>query len=157
MACLSREERRELVEWGNKELPIRTQAQLLGLNRSGLYYQPVPPSAEEVALKHRIDEIYTAHPYYGYRRIAAQLHRESLAINQKTVARYMQEMGLAAVYPGPQSLASVSTRRRFILTCWRTSQRRGRTISGASTSPTSACEAAGCTWSRSWIGTRAMW
>lgn len=101
MACLSREERRDLVEWGNRELPISTQAQLLGLNRAGLYYQPAPPSAEEVALKHRIDEIYTAHPYYGYRRIAGQLHREGVAINQKTVARYMQEMGLSAVYPGP--------------------------------------------------------
>jgi putative transposase len=74
---------------------------LLSLNRSGLYYVPVPPSPEEVALKHRIDEIYTAHPYYGYRRIAGQLHREGRAINPKTVERYMQEMGLAAVYPGP--------------------------------------------------------
>ncbi len=52
----------------------------------------MPPSPEEVAFKHRIDEIYTAHPYYGSRRIAAQLHREDQAINQKTVARYMQEM-----------------------------------------------------------------
>jgi putative transposase len=77
------------------------QADLLSLNRSSLYYQPVPPSSEEVALKHRIDEIYTAHCYYGYRRIAAQLHREGQPINQKTVARYMQEMGLVAVYPGP--------------------------------------------------------
>ena len=77
------------------------QAELLSLNRSGLYYQPVPPSPEEVALKHRIDEIYTAHCYYGSRRIAAQLHREGQPINQKTVARYMQEMGLSAVYPGP--------------------------------------------------------
>ena len=69
---------------------MSTQAELLSLNRSGLYYQPVPPSAEEVALKHRIDEIYTAHCYYGSRRIAAQLHREGQSINQKTVARYMQ-------------------------------------------------------------------
>jgi len=80
---------------------VKTQAALLSLNRSGLYYVPVPPSPEEVAFKHRIDEIYTAHPYYGYRRIAGQLHREGRAINQKTVARYMQEMGLSAVYPGP--------------------------------------------------------
>ena len=80
---------------------MRTQAELLTLNRSGLYYQPVPPREQEVVCKHRIDEIYTAHCYYGYRRIAAQLHREGLAINPKTVARYMQEMGLAAVYPGP--------------------------------------------------------
>ena len=90
-----------MIDWENRELPISTQAHLLSLNRSGLYYQPVPPSAQEVALKHRIDEIYTAHPYYGYRRIAAQLHRENLAINEKTVARYMQEMGLAAIHPGP--------------------------------------------------------
>ena len=54
-----------------------------------------------MAFKHRIDEIYTEHPYYGYRRIAAQLHREGQPINQKTVARYMQEMGLVAFYPGP--------------------------------------------------------
>lgn len=51
-----------LVEWEQRALPISTQAALLGLNRPGLYYQPVPPSAEEVALKHRIDEMYTAHP-----------------------------------------------------------------------------------------------
>jgi putative transposase len=61
----------------------------------------VPPSAEEVAFKHRIDEVYTAHPYYGSRRIAAQLRREGQPINQKTVARYMHEMGLVAFYPGP--------------------------------------------------------
>ena len=90
-----------MIDWEKHELPISTQAQLLSLNRSGLYYQPAPPSVREVALKHRIDEIYTAHPYYGYRRIAAQLHREDLAVNQKTVARYMQEMSLAAIYPGP--------------------------------------------------------
>jgi putative transposase len=95
------EERRGLVDWENRELPVRTQAELLTLSRSGLYYQPVPPSPQEVALKHRIDEIYTAHCYYGSRRIAAELYREGQPINQKTVARYMQEMGLAAVYPGP--------------------------------------------------------
>ncbi len=98
---LNREERRRLVDWENREVPVRTQAQLLSLNRSGLYYQPVPPSPEEVAFKHRIDEIYTAHPYYGYRRITAQLHREGQSLNQKTVARSMQAMGLVALYAGP--------------------------------------------------------
>jgi putative transposase len=80
---------------------VSTQAQLLTLNRSGLYYQPVPPSSEEVTLKHRIDELYTAHPYYGYRRITAQLQREGQQVNHKAVARHMREMGLAAIYPGP--------------------------------------------------------
>ena len=90
-----------LIDWEQKELPITTQAKLLHLNRSSLYYQPVPPSLEEVALKHHIDEIFTKHPYDRYRRIAAQLHREGRAINQKTVGKHMQEMGLMAVHPGP--------------------------------------------------------
>lgn len=77
------------------------QADLLGVSRSSLYYQPPRPSAEEVQIKHRIDEIYTELPYYGSRKIAAQLHREGMEINRKTVARYMQEMGIAAIYPGP--------------------------------------------------------
>jgi len=80
---------------------VQAQAELLSLNRSSLYYQPVPPSAEEVALKHRSDELDTAHPYYGYRRITAQLQREDREVNHKAVARHMREMGLAAVYPGP--------------------------------------------------------
>ena len=77
------------------------QADLLNVSRASLYYQPRPPSLEEVQLKHRIDEIYTQLPYYGSRKIAAQLHREGMGINRKTVARYMQEMGIAAIYPGP--------------------------------------------------------
>jgi putative transposase len=98
---LHREERRRLVDWENREVPLRTQVQLLSLNRLGLYSQPVLPSPEEVAFKHCIDEISRAHPYYGSRRIAAQLHREGQSINQNTVAHYMQEMGLVVLYPGP--------------------------------------------------------
>ena len=83
------------------ELPLSLQADLLGLSRASLYYQPRPPSTEEVRLKHRIDEVYTQCPFYGSRKIAAQLQREGMSINRKTVARYMQEMSIAAIYPGP--------------------------------------------------------
>ena len=48
---------------------LRAQSEMLGLNRSGLYYRPPPPSEEELSLKRRIDEIYTARPFYGVRRI----------------------------------------------------------------------------------------
>lgn len=56
---LSRIERQELIERKEKELSIVQQAELLEVNRSSLYYRAVPPSQEEVALKHRIDEMYT--------------------------------------------------------------------------------------------------
>jgi putative transposase len=89
------------VERAGGELPLSLQAELLSVSRSSLYYQPRPPSAEEVRFKHRIDEVYTQYPFYGSRKIAAQLQSEGMGINRKTVARYMQEMGIAAIYPGP--------------------------------------------------------
>jgi putative transposase len=82
---------------------VRAQADLLGLNRSTLYYRPVPPSAAEVALKHRIDEIYTAHPYYGSRRVAAVLRREGVVISRRAARRHMREMGIVGIAPGPQT------------------------------------------------------
>jgi putative transposase len=97
---LSRTERVKLIEWAG-EIPIRTQAELLGLNRTSLYYQPVPVSAEELVIKHRIDELYTAHPFLGSRKISAILSQERGVINRKAVQRHMQEMGIAGICPGP--------------------------------------------------------
>jgi len=54
-----------------------------------------------VALKHRIDAIYTQYPFYGSRRIAAQLRREGKEVNRKAVQRHMREMGIAGIRPGP--------------------------------------------------------
>lgn len=93
-STLRRNERRTLLDWDLTELPLKTQAELLSLNRSGLYYQALPPSPEEVALKHRIDELCTAHPFYGSRKIAALLQ-----INRKAAQRHMREMGIAGIGP----------------------------------------------------------
>ena len=98
---MTHDERTELVEWEAGELPIITQAALLGLSRSSLYYQPRQRSKEEIRLKHRIDEIYTRYPFYGSRRMRAQLRREGEGISRQRVQRYMQEMGIAGVCPGP--------------------------------------------------------
>lgn len=89
------------MEWDCPEHAISVQADLLGLNRSSLYYKPVPPSPEEICLKHRIDELYTQHSFLGYRKIAAIMNREGDEIHANTVRRYMREMGLMAIYPGP--------------------------------------------------------
>jgi putative transposase len=89
------------VERDGGELSLQCQAELLSISRSSLYYRPVPITVEEIRLKHRIDEIFTRYPFYGSRRIMAQLNREEWGINRKRVQRCMREMGLAAVYPGP--------------------------------------------------------
>jgi putative transposase len=53
-------------------------------------------SRVELDLRRKIDELYTEHPYYGSRRIAIILN-----VNRKTVQRLMREMGIQAIYPGP--------------------------------------------------------
>jgi putative transposase len=98
---LARGERLALVERDGSQLPLTVQADLLGLSRASLYYQPRAPSPDEVALKHRIDTIYTQYPFYGSRRITVQLRREGLTVNRKAVQRQMREMGIAGVGPGP--------------------------------------------------------
>ena len=97
---LSAAERKLLVDRDAAALPVSTQAELLGLNRSGLYYQPLPPSAEDLRIKRMIDELYTAHPEFGYRRMQVWLEKDyHVVVNHKAVYRHMKEMGIQAVYP----------------------------------------------------------
>ena len=96
---LSVQERRALVDKTDKQIPIVTQAELLGLNRSGLYYKASPPSEEDLRIKRMIDELYTAHPEFGYRRIQVWLEKEyHVIVNHKAVQRHMKEMGIQAIY-----------------------------------------------------------
>jgi putative transposase len=110
---LSHGERRVMVEHEAEALALGTQADLLGISRRSLYYQPVPPPPEEVALKHRIDELYTDHPFYGSRKITVVLTREGELINRKRVQRYMREMGIAGIAPGPNLSKRASQHRIY--------------------------------------------
>jgi putative transposase len=90
------------VEWDRAEMTLQQQAALLSISRSRLYYQPVAPSAEEIAIKHRLDELYTQYPFYGSRKMKVLL-QPTWSINRKRVQRYMREMGLVAIFPGPKT------------------------------------------------------
>ena len=91
-----------MLEKDHPELSLKVQAELLGISYSSLFYKPVPPSPRELAIKHRIDELYTAHPYYGSRKIAVILHPE-LGVSRPTIQAYMREMGIFAIVPGPHT------------------------------------------------------
>jgi putative transposase len=78
---------------------VRRQCELLGLVRSSLYYEPAPETAENLRLMRLIDEEYTAHPFYGSRRMTVWLGERGEAVNRKRVQRLMRLMGLEAIYP----------------------------------------------------------
>ena len=84
----------------NPELPlsITRQCELLEINRTTVYYER---AAKEInnAILNRIDEIYTDHPYYGYRRLYASLLMEGVDTNPKEILRYMRMLNIQALYP----------------------------------------------------------
>src|SRR5207247_4179482 len=93
---------RPLIEVGHPELSVRRQCELLGLNRSSLYYEPASETPENLRLMRLIDEQYTACPFYGSRRMTARLTQPGEPVNRKRVQRLMRVMGLEAIYPKPR-------------------------------------------------------
>lgn len=91
----------DMIDWDSDELPVKTQAHLLNLNRSSLYYKHTEPSPEELMIKNKIDEIYTKRPFFGSRKISHILKQEGMIVNRKAVQRHMREMGISGIVPGP--------------------------------------------------------
>lgn len=83
------------------EIPVIRQCRLLGLSRSGYYYQPIGESPLNLQLMNLIDEQYTRMPYYGIEKMTAWLIRQGYEVNVKRVRRLMRKMGLEAIYPKP--------------------------------------------------------
>jgi putative transposase len=96
------EHKRPLVDPGHPDLSVRRQCELLGLNRSSLYYEPAGETGEDLRLMRRIDEQYTACPFYGSRRMTAWLIERGEGVNRKRVRRLMRVRGLEAIYPKPR-------------------------------------------------------
>ena len=93
---------RGLVERDHEEISVRRQCQLLGVNRSGLYYEPLGESEENLTLMRLLDEQYTRTPFYGSRKMVEWLGTQGLRVNRKRVSRLMELMGIEAVYPKPK-------------------------------------------------------
>jgi putative transposase len=99
---MSASDRRARIDRG-EGLSIRRQCVLLGVARSGLYRAPRPANDNDLLLMRRIDELYTAWPFLGSRRMTALLQAEGLRINRKRVQRLMRRMGIAALGPKPRT------------------------------------------------------
>jgi putative transposase len=91
------------VDPEHSALSIGRQCQLLGLSRSGFYYQPRGENALNLRLMGLIDLEYTAHPFLGYRKRVRLLREAGHPVHKKRVARRMHVMGLQAMVPGPST------------------------------------------------------
>lgn len=92
-----------MIDREHPSLSLGRQCELLGISRSGLYAAPGGVRAGDEALMAAIDRIYTAYPFYGYRRITVELGRQGTPVNHKRVLRLMRAMNIASIAPGPQT------------------------------------------------------
>jgi hypothetical protein len=91
-----------MIERGS-EVAVKRQAQLLELSRSSVYYTPRPLSERDLRLMRRIDELHLELPYYGSRKLAAQLRREGHEVGRRHVRTLMRRMGIEALYRRPRT------------------------------------------------------
>jgi putative transposase len=96
------EQRRGLIESAGCALSIREQCRLLSVSRSTWYYEPRGAKASDLAVMRRLDELYTALPFYGVERMTAALRREGRRIGHNRVRRLLRLLGLEALYPKPR-------------------------------------------------------
>ena len=89
----------EMIDVSFSGLSVRSQCELLCLNRSSYYYKPVDDEQKDQDIANRIYEIWLRYPFYGYRKITAVLRREGIIVNHKKVQRLMKNMDLAAIFP----------------------------------------------------------
>jgi putative transposase len=105
--------KREWVTPDDPNLSVRQQCALVGLARSSWYYQPHGETAENLEVMRMLDEQYTRTPFYGIRRMTAQLRQQGYAVNHKRIGRLLRLMGLEALYPQPRLSVPGNSAKRY--------------------------------------------
>jgi putative transposase len=100
---MSQTARLAMVSRPHADFSIARQCALLKVPRSTLYYKPKPVSDDDLTLMRRIDEIYMKWPFYGSRKMVAELRGEHRDVNRKRVRRLMRLMGIEAIYQKPNT------------------------------------------------------
>jgi putative transposase len=111
---LTLEQKRNAIEPGHKKIAVYRQCELLGLNRSSLYYMPCRDTQYNEQLMKLIDEQYIQTPFYGIDKMTEWLHRQGHYVNHKRVRRLMRQMGLEAVYPHRKRGLSIADKEHKI-------------------------------------------
>jgi putative transposase len=91
-----------MIDRGHR-LPLNRQAEMLGISRGSLYYDPCPVSSADLATMRRIDALHLDYPFAGSRMLRDLLRGEGIAIGRERVTTMMRRMGIEAIYRRPQT------------------------------------------------------
>ena len=85
------------------DLPIKQQAEVLGISRSTVYYEPRPISEEDLRLMRRLDELHLNYPFAGSRMLRGLLWQQGLEVGRRHIKTLMRRMGIEAIYRKPNT------------------------------------------------------
>ena len=92
-----------MVEAKYRRLSIVKQCELLSLQRSRFYYEPIAENTENLAIMRWLDEQYFETPFYGVLRLRALLIGAGYNVNLKKVRRLMKVVGWKTLYQSPRT------------------------------------------------------
>ena len=85
-------DKKAMISTELKNISITKQCELLGLNRTSLYYTPsLNSTKEDILLK--ISNVFEEYPIYGGLKVHQQLLQEGVFVSPNTVFKYRQELG----------------------------------------------------------------
>lgn len=89
---------------GNKDesISIKAAANLLGINRTSIYYKGKLVTDTDLEIMDHMDRMHTDHPTWGSRQLTSQLQELGYGIGRYKVKRFMREMNITAIYPKPK-------------------------------------------------------
>jgi putative transposase len=88
-----------LIEPGNGKISIARQCELLGIHRSGYYYQPNGEDPLNLEIMGLLDRQYIDTPFYGVLRMHQYILSLGYNVNIKRIRRLLRLMGIFAIYP----------------------------------------------------------
>jgi transposase InsO family protein len=104
------EQKRAMIDRLKAQYPIQFLSETLDCPRSSYYYRAVAVTDE--ALVSAIEQIVLRYPFYGYRRVTAELRRQGWQVNRKAVRRIMKTLGLKGRV-GQVKLITTDSRHSF--------------------------------------------
>lgn len=102
-----------MIEINNHEINISRQCELMQIQRSYLYYSPVPESEENLKIMALLKQQYLVTPFFGIRKMTVWLRVQGFNVNRKRVRRLMKIIRWRTIYREPRTTVADKEHKKY--------------------------------------------
>lgn len=102
-----------MIDSDYEQISIGRQCELLEISRSAFYYQSLSESQTNLDIMRKLDEQYTATPFYGVLRMHQYIIGLGYQVNVKRIRRLLRLMDLYAIYPKPRTTVADKEHKKY--------------------------------------------